>query len=155
MVSDDQIQEIHSFVQFCSNNVKTLDEYDKMLLECKLNQNLNVFVANGAAAAAATANANTVDKNTTATANRECHINNVLDKNTEKIENWDKLIKESKEHDKITSYMNYIEYTTDKNLKKKHVNNFLIAKKKYSKRFTQDPKHEHLSVLEFDCYAEA
>jgi hypothetical protein len=44
-LSDDVVKNIDEFVSYCMSNKKDLDEYDKILNECKINNNINTLPA--------------------------------------------------------------------------------------------------------------
>jgi hypothetical protein len=44
-LTDDVVKNIDEFVSYCMSNKKDLDEYDKILNECKINNNINTLPA--------------------------------------------------------------------------------------------------------------
>lgn len=54
-VSDDVMDEVQRFVDYCVENKQDLDEYDKRLNECKRSQDYERFMGSGSDAAAAAA----------------------------------------------------------------------------------------------------
>lgn len=45
-LKDETVKDIESFVVYCMSNKRELDEYDKLLNECKINNNINIMSIN-------------------------------------------------------------------------------------------------------------
>lgn len=144
-VEDHIVKQLEDFVEFCLKNKVELDKYDKILHDCKLNQNydcisqpfnastippksesLDVFLAKGVAE----------------------NINNSAD-------DWLLVLNETKQTEKATIFMNILQDNIDKIHKKKQNTKYINAKKKYSKRGTEkkiDWQNQHKNDLNHETY---
>lgn len=140
-LSDDVVQTIERFVDFCISNKKDLDEYDKKLNDCKASNNIiNVNLGNITEIKPISIN------NTTAKYNAMPINNDIL------MMSVNDYVNEPKQ---TTRFLNFMEkLNADKTSKKKMNLKFHNAKKKYSKRIVQESKFEMdiLGDLEVDNY---
>lgn len=152
MVSDSIIQQLEKFVEFCYTNKKELDEYDKKINECKLNNNftsigrkesmmLNEMVPS-------------LDK---ISQQNSMGLGAVIASATEKAQREEKvamMLMEMKKNEKVNTFINILEENLDKIHKKKSNVKFLNAKKRYSKKVVSDKKFEGdlLGTLETEPY---
>jgi hypothetical protein len=129
LVDDSVIKLIHEFVSFSLENKKHLDEYDKKMNECKINNNYTEFMQ-------------------TSSVPLE-NIDHIID---HRKDDWSKLIDPYK--DKLNSMFDSINDNIVKAAKRKCNTKFNLAKKKYSKRITSDKKIdiEQESTLTAESY---
>lgn len=104
-LNDELITKIDLFVDFCIQNKKSLDDYDKKLIEYKNNKTIRI-------------NFNDIEKN----------------KKDKKIEDWNKLL-DNTSVQKVNKYIEFVINDNENVYKKKTNNNFNTAKKKYSKPY--------------------
>lgn len=125
-LEDDVIVSIDNFVKYCISNKQNLDDYDKKLNECKINNNYNNIMGNS----------------------EVCDTS--IEANT--IEDWNHIISESKSAQKISLFIEKIMNDRDKIGKKKLNIKFNNAKKRYAKRPAQNLIVEIPSELEVENY---
>lgn len=130
-VPDELYNELDSFVAYCITNKKDLDDYDKKINECKINNNYNNIIH---------INFDTMPK--------EHH------EREKQNEDWNNVVTEAKSIQKVAHYVEKLMLDKDKNGKKKLNVKFNNAKKKYSKRVTYDKKFDvdGFKDLEEDSY---
>ena len=114
-IPDDIFSTLEKFVDFCINNKKELDEYDKKINECKLNNNYDKL-----------------QKSSTP-------LNLAI--NTEEQENWQEVLNDVKKSEKVFAFINLLENTDRLNIKKTNTK-FINTKKKYSKKLLAERKGE-------------
>lgn len=132
-IEDHVIEQIESFVNYCISNKEQLDEYDKKLNECKINNNFAPIVNMNI-------NLESLNKHTIEEQARD---------------DWSKL----KVADSI-NYTRFIQFAEKLNEDKeklhlRRVNSkFINAKKRFSKRIVSDKKIEfdHIDELNKDAY---
>lgn len=127
-LSDDVLKAIDSFVNFCHENKKTLDEYEKQLNECKASTNniINVNLEN------------IVEKRYSTSGNeKQISALPICDWNNTNIE----ATLDTKTTQKIVQFIEKL--YTDKACKKKMNIKFHNAKKKYGKKVITDSKFEY------------
>lgn len=123
-LQDEHLKDIDRFVDFCHHNKKDLDEYDKILSDCKANTsviNLNL---------------ETIVEQRTHSAKQNMALP-ICDWNTVSME----TSIESKSAQKIIIFIERL--NADKTGKKKMNVKFHNAKKKYAKKAVTDSKFEH------------
>lgn len=111
-LSYDVIKEIDEFVMYCISNKKELDEYDKIINECKINNNISNMVP----------------------------INTSLDlmgKKKEPKESWDSVKLDDESMDKFLKFVERVTHDKDKIGKKKINVKYNNAKKRYSKKISE------------------
>lgn len=123
-LSDETIHDVNNFVTYCINNKKELDEYDKKINECKINNSLN--------------NLSSYDSNGN---NDNFDETNSLNM-TDKTQDWNSLVTDSKSIQKISQFIEKLMTDHDKIGKKKVNQKFSNAKKKYSKKICVERKFE-------------
>lgn len=115
-LNNETINEINKFVNYCLNNKKELDDYDKKINECKINNNYSNIVSLEAL---------------------------TLSKSLEPAEDWNQIAgNEPKSIQKITTFIEKLMADHDKIWKKKVNQKFSNAKKKYSKKSCVEKKFE-------------
>jgi len=126
--------EIDNFVNYCIENKKNLDDYDKKINECKINNNYN----------------NIININFDNMHKKDSDYN--LEKNEK--ENWNNIITNTKSIQKIVNYIEKLINDKDKICKKKVNIKFNNAKKKFSKKISNEKKIEleYTTNLEYDNY---
>lgn len=119
-VPDNIIASIDQFVSFCFANKKDLDEYDKRLNECKLNNNVESLV--------------TKDKEYTL--NSSMSLGDVLQEEQQSQDmKWLESMKDTKDKQRIENMIGLLESNLQKVHKKKSCNmKYANAKKKYGRR---------------------
>jgi hypothetical protein len=120
------IQKIDTFVNYCMSNKQELDEYDKRLNECKLNNKYTDIV------------------------NMNIKLEELVDADN-KIrpkDDWSKLKLESKSIARFTILTDKMSEDRDKLHIKKLNSKFINAKKKYSKRIVMDKKFDYENIIE-------
>jgi hypothetical protein len=128
-IDDDLFVKLENFVQYCMNNKKDLDDYDKKINECKLNggHKYNNII--------------------------QLNLNNLpKDLMEESKEDWSTTV-DSKSIQRLSNYIERIMDSKDKTCKRTNVK-FNNAKKKYAKRVIQDKKFDAkvLKDLEIEDY---
>jgi hypothetical protein len=120
------IIEIENFVKYCISNKQDLDDYDKKINECKLNNNYNNIM----------------------------NISNIDEEiNKKPIEDWNEIVNDAKCLQKISSFIDKIMLDKDKIGKKKVNVKFNNAKKRYAKKInTQNLSLEDMPELEKEDY---
>lgn len=127
-VPDECISTLTDFVNFCIENKKDLDDYEKIYHECKINNTLP----------------NEKDYN-------EQMVNDCVNKaKNNNNEDWDSFLSQSNKRKEIEGLMNDIWSSKEK---KKSTTKFTSAKKKYSKKFI-DKKidNEQSNHLDYENY---
>lgn len=114
-LDSDTISKIDSFVNYCMNNKKDLDDYDKKINECKINNNLTHIIPRG--------------------------LEDVT-KPVPQIDDWSSITNEPKSIQKITQFIEKLMSDYEKIGKKKVNQKFSNAKKKYSKKACVERKFE-------------
>lgn len=123
-LDDEVLHEIESFVDFCHHNKKELDEYDKILNDCKANTNvINLNLEH------------IVEKRRNGS--KKSTALPICDWNSVNLEQ----VADTKNVQKITAFIERL--NGDKTCKKKINVKFHNAKKKYGKRVLSDSKFEH------------
>jgi hypothetical protein len=131
-ITDLMYEELENFIIYCINNKKNLDDYDKKINECKINNNYNNII----------------------------HINfDTMPQDhalIEKIEaeDWNNIILDSKAIQKVSSYVEKLMNDRDKICKKKNNVKFNNAKKKFAKRIYSEKKivNDLIKDLEIESY---
>ena len=115
-LTDNLIEEINNFVIFCHSNKQDLDDYDKKINECKLNNVINILDAQD--------NSN-IEK---------------IEKETK--DEWDEIVisMTAKSQNKLQNFITNVQQDRDK-ISKKSNNKFNNARKRYSKKiFSEFPR---------------
>ena len=123
-LSDETIHDVNNFVTYCINNKKELDDYDKKINECKINNSLNLSSYDGSG-------------------NDNCDNDGINDPEmNDKTQDWNSLVTDSKSIQKISQFIEKLMTDHDKIGKKKVNQKFSNAKKKYSKKICVERKFE-------------
>lgn len=125
-IDDTVIEKIDTFVNYCISNKHELDEYDKRLNECKLNNKYSEIV-----------NMNLKLE----------QLVGVEQKNKTK-DDWSKVKLDSKSISTFNKLTDKLHENRDKLHMKKLNSKFINAKKRYSKRIVSDKKFEYENVIE-------
>lgn len=138
------IEKIDNFVDFCLKNKKELDEYDKRIIECKMTKSFDILAASGGV--------NMPHQATPSDEKKQLNdiLNSVNDDATR--EDWHKVLQQTKEDQKIASFVSHLEENFDKVHKKKGCMKFINAKKKFARKLASSDKHDMISVLEQEAY---
>lgn len=119
-VSDDVVKEIDNFVVYCMSNKKELDEYDKIINECKMSNHLKMPVS--------TSLGNMGRMDVDANPKKQpCSI----------IASWNNIKLDEAAVDKFVKFVDRINADKDKLGKKKMNVKFNNAKKRYSKKSSE------------------
>jgi len=118
LIDSEVSQVIEGFVDFCISNKVELDEYDKQINECKIN--------------------NSFDKMKVSVPLTKV----ITSEHCDKVDDWQGLLNEVKTNEKINAFVNLLENNSEKMTLRKTNTKFINAKKKYSKRITSDKKNE-------------
>lgn len=121
-LDDHTIEEIDKFVNYCISNKKDLDDYDKKINECKINNKLTNMVSNEH------------------TVKQPVYM--------DIGEDWNQIVTDSKSIQKITTFVENLINAHEKIGKKKVNQKFSNAKKKYSKKACVERKYETEDNLE-------
>jgi hypothetical protein len=121
-LNDETIHEVNNFVTYCINNKKELDDYDKKLNECKINNYLSNIAS----------------------------LNNNLKIGIDEMDDWNSLVPESKSIQKISTFVEKLMNDHDRIGKKKINQKFSNAKKKYSKKVCIERKFETEDNIELN-----
>ena len=130
-LEDEVLQKIDKFVSYCVGNKKQLDDYDKKLNECKLNNKYGKIV------------------------NMNIKLEEmVAEKETNQKDDWSRVDLDNKSLYKITNMLQRIADDREKLHVKKVNSKFINAKKRFNKKTTSDKKidYEHVIELEIDAY---
>jgi hypothetical protein len=116
-VEDKVIQEIETFVDYCISNKEQLDEYDKRLNECKINNNYSQIV------------------------NMNINLENLNQNNSSDVvkDNWNKA-KTCKSYTKFVYFTEKMLEEKEKMHNRKMNSKFTNAKKKFSKKIVNEKK---------------
>ena len=113
-IEDALYLELDKFVDFCITNKKDLDDYDKKINECKINNNYNSIQNNSEA--------------------------KQVDEEQDKPEDWNAIISDPRSVQRVSSYIERLVNDRDKSSKKKINVKFNNAKKKFSKKIVNEKK---------------
>lgn len=127
------VDKIDKFVSYCVNNKQHLDEYDKKLNECKLNNKYAKVV------------------------NMNIKLENMVAEKEVTKDDWSKVELDNKSVTKITSLIQKFNEDRDKLHVKKVNSKFINAKKRFNKKplsSSSDKKFdfEQVAELDFDTY---
>lgn len=138
---DDVLEKMDQFVDFCLKNQSELDEYDKRISECKINNNYDVY-----------------GTKTTGIGmeepNERKQLNEFINSTHQHQENWQNVLAEAKKDEKIASLTTMLEENADRVHKKRGNMKYVNAKKKYARKVATEKKIEHelLNILEQENY---
>jgi hypothetical protein len=125
-IDDDIIEKIDTFVNYCISNKHELDEYDKKLNECKLNNKYSDIVY------------------------MNIRLEELVDseKKVKPKDDWSKVKLESRSIGRFSILVDKMSEDRDKLHIKKLNSKFINAKKKYSKRIMMDKKFDYENIIE-------
>jgi hypothetical protein len=122
-------EELDNFVTYCINNKKDLDDYDKKINECKINNNYNNII--------------------------HINIENSVAKeelNQEKpTEDWNNIIVDPKSVQRVANYVEKLMADRDRIGKKKINAKFNNARKKFAKKVISDKKIDVEGFKDLEC----
>lgn len=160
-VPPETVVQIEKFVDFCNLNRPDLDEYDKRIKECKLNKDISkVIQMSGTSQGNDNVLASNI-LNDTFIQPPPATTNSLLDviaretKNHAKKTEWLDVLKECKEKERVSHYVDSLENNFSKIHKKKTCNmKYANAKKKYARRIVAEKKFDAdlVSNLEQESY---
>ena len=130
-LDDNVLEEIDKFVTYCVNNKQQLDEYDKRLNECKMNNKYGMIV------------------------NMNIKLEDMVsEKNNNTADDWSKVDLDAKNLAKVTNMLQRIVDDREKLHIKKINSKFINAKKRFNKKVVNDKKFdcEQLPELDKDVY---
>lgn len=139
-LSDDIIEKVDHFVDFCLKNKSELDEYDKRISECKINNNYDVFCSK-------------TPEHSSSGLERK-HLNDFMSSAARQQENWQRVLEEAKKDEKVASLASMLEDNADRVHKKRGNMKYVNAKKKYARKVATEKKidQELMNVLEPETY---
>ena len=125
-IDDAVIEQIDTFVNYCISNKEELDEYDKRLNECKLNNKYSEIV------------------------NMNIKLDQLvgIEQKAKPKDDWSKVKLDSKSTIRFNVLIDKHNDDRDKLHMKKLNSKFINAKKKYSKHIVTDKKFEYENVIE-------
>lgn len=126
VLDDETIEYINKFVEFCLSNKKDLDEYDKKLNDCKLNNNFDTIM--------------NISLDKMERLDEEEFLNKDKDDGWEKIDDLP-----SRKTQRIINFIEKMTNDKEKCGKKKTNIKFHNARKKYSKRVYNERKYEEMA----------
>jgi hypothetical protein len=116
-INDVLFEELDNFVTYCINNKKDLDDYDKKINECKINNNYN----------------NIIHINLESYPKEELYQEKML-------EDWNMIITDPKSVVRVANYVERLMNDRDRIGKKKMNVKFNNARKKFAKRVVNEKK---------------
>ena len=126
-IDDKLYLELDGFVNFCITNKKDLDDYDKKINECKINNNYSNII-------------------------QPISDNVKLDPEQDRPEDWNTIITEPKSVQRVQTYIEKL-MNEREGTKKKINQKFNNAKKKFAKKITNDKKIDAESLIELQSDA--
>ena len=125
LLEDDIVTKVEQFVDFCTNNKIELDEYDKQINECKMNNSFDRIKQQHQSIPLSSA------------------INSsIAEANMAAADNWQGLLNETKTNEKINAFVTLLENASEKLCIKRVNTKFINAKKRYSKKSVAERKNE-------------
>lgn len=130
------IAEINNFVDYCISNKKELDEYDKIINECKMNNKLDGMIP------------------VISTSLTEMAKNSVLagEKGEKSKDLWSRIKVDAVSVDKLVKFADKVAYDREKICKKKMNVKFNNAKKKFSRKIDRKYESDIKDILILDTY---
>jgi hypothetical protein len=120
LISLELLEKLELFVNFCATNKTNLDRYEQQINECR---NINAIECKNVHVSSIS-------------------INKALD-NVVVEDDWQGLMNEVKQNEKICSFVSQLESNSEKLVLKRANTKFINAKKKYSKKIVYDKKNEN------------
>jgi len=118
-INDALYEQLDNFVNYCISNQKNLDDYDKKINECKINNNYTNIIH---------INFETMPKK---------HVE--IEKNASEAEDWNLILTDAKSIQRVSNYVEKLMLDRDRIGKKKVNIKFNIAKKKFAKKVYTEP----------------
>lgn len=118
-INDILYEQLDNFVNYCIGNQKNLDDYDKKINECKINNNYTNIIH---------INFETLPKE-----------HNEIKKMNSETQDWNAILTDAKSIQRISTYVEKLMTDKDKVGKKKVNIKFNIAKKKFAKKVYSEP----------------
>jgi hypothetical protein len=126
-INDTVLSEIDKFVTYCVNNKQQLDEYDKRLNECKMNNKYGMIV------------------------NMNIKLEDMIaEKENNQIDDWSKVDLDNKSMMKVSNMLQRIAEEREKLHIKKINSKFINAKKRFNKKVNSDKKFDYEQIIELD-----
>lgn len=150
------VLDIEKFVDFCNHNRQNLDEYDKCINECKLHKDISkVFTLHQQAKSMNDDENDDINADINASCNALQDVITRENRNHFNKSQWLDLLKESKEKQRVTQFVDALENNFAKIHKKKTCNmKYANAKKKYARKVAPEKKFDAdlVSNLEVEQY---
>lgn len=141
---DDSVKEIDDFVHYCMSNKKDLDEYDKIINECKMSNNIKSIVPQSTTCSTLNTSLSNMGKSDTGQQNPTSKLKS----NATWLSNIDETTVE-----KFVKFANKLEAEKDKIGRKKMNVKFNNAKKRFAKKCSDKKIDGDLNdVLKEDTY---
>ena len=135
-LSDEAVKDIDNFVNYCISNKKELDEYDKIINECKMSNNLKTIIPT-----------NTLNTSLANMGKME------LINTASPVDNWELLKADEATVDKFVKFVDKVNQEKDKIGRKKMNVKYNNAKKRYSKKISERKiDTDQADVLQLDSY---
>ena len=139
-LSDDAVKDIDNFVNYCISNKKELDEYDKIINECKMSNNLKTIMPPHSIAPTL---------NTSLANMGKMELTNA----SLPADNWESLKVDEATVEKFVKFVDKVNQDKDKIGRKKMNVKYNNAKKRYSKKISERKiDTEQADVLQLDQY---
>ena len=122
-IPSDVLVEINNFVNFCIENNRDLDEYDKRMNECKISNNYELI-------GLSTNDSQQLDL---------CDIINTPDVDTTK-DDWKAAMQETRNSERVQRIVSVLESNLERGNRKKVNTKFMNAKKRYARKATKAPE---------------
>jgi hypothetical protein len=130
IVPNDILYQVEQFVIYCLNNKQELDEYDKKINECKLN---NTFEFLG----------KELQYIPTTPSKPSVALTAVINGASASVQDdWQKAIAENRNTEKVTHFASMLEANIEKIHKKKVNTKYINAKKRFARKINVDKKFD-------------
>lgn len=139
-LSDDAVKEIDNFVNYCISNKKELDEYDKIINECKMSNNLKTIMPTHSVAP--TLNTSLANMGKVDIVSTDFPVNT-----------WASLKVDDTTVEKFVKFVDKVNQDKDKIGRKKMNVKYNNAKKRYSKKISERKiDTEQADILNIENY---
>lgn len=126
-IDDDVLNQIDKFVTYCVHNKQQLDEYDKRLNECKMNNKYGMIV------------------------NMNIKLEDMIgERENNQVDDWSKLDIDTKSMTKVANMLQRIADERERLHIKKINSKFINAKKRFNKKANSDKKFDYEQITELD-----
>lgn len=125
VLPEEILGKVDLFVDFCLKNKSELDEYDKRISECKINNNYDML--------------NSKPGDISFVPEKK-HLNDFMSSVTKQQDNWQRVLAEAKKDEKVATLATMLEDNFDRVHKKRGNMKYVNAKKKYARRVAIEKK---------------